>query len=52
MTTVAKKIKISGVGIHSGLPVDMVIKPSKNPGVFCHCWIGFKGVNEQFRRQR
>ncbi len=34
MTTVVKKIKISGVGIHSGLPVDMIVKPSKKPGIF------------------
>ena len=34
MTSITKKIKISGVGIHSGLPVDMVLKPSKKPGVF------------------
>ena len=29
-----KKIKISGVGIHSGLPVNMVVKPSAKPGIF------------------
>ena len=34
MTTVLKTIKISGVGIHSGLPVNMVVKPSKKPGIF------------------
>ena len=34
MTSLIKKIKISGVGIHSGLPVNMVIKPSKKPGIF------------------
>ena len=34
MTTLIKKVKISGVGIHSGLPVNMVIKPSKKNGVF------------------
>ena len=34
MTTVTKNVKISGVGIHSGLPVDMVIKPSKKLGIF------------------
>lgn len=34
MTSLAKKVKISGVGIHSGLPVNVVIKPSKNPGIF------------------
>lgn len=34
MTSITKKIKISGVGIHSGLPVDMVVKPSKKIGIF------------------
>ena len=34
MTSLAKKIKISGVGIHSGLPVNMVVNPSKKPGIF------------------
>lgn len=34
MTTITKKIKISGVGIHSGLPVDMMVLPSKKPGIF------------------
>ena len=34
MTTVAKSVKISGVGIHSGLPVNMVVMPSKKPGIF------------------
>ena len=34
MTTITKKIKISGVGIHSGLPVDMVVLPSKKRGIF------------------
>ena len=34
MTSLTKKVKISGVGIHSGLPVNMVIKPSKKPGIF------------------
>ena len=34
MTQLSKKIKISGVGIHSGLPVNMVVKPSKKPGIF------------------
>jgi len=34
MKSVNKKIKISGVGIHSGLPVNMVIKPSKKQGIF------------------
>ena len=34
MTSVTKKIKISGVGIHSGLPVNMVVLPSKKHGIF------------------
>jgi len=34
MTTLAKKIKISGVGIHSGNAVNMVVKPSKKSGIF------------------
>lgn len=36
MITVKKKIKFSGQGIHSGLPVNMVIKPSKKNGIFFH----------------
>ncbi len=34
MATFKKKIEISGHGIHSGLPVHMVIKPSKKNGIF------------------
>ena len=34
MSSVTKKVKISGVGIHSGLPVNMVVSPSKKPGIF------------------
>jgi UDP-3-O-[3-hydroxymyristoyl] N-acetylglucosamine deacetylase len=34
MTSVAKKIRISGVGIHSGERVNMTIKPSKKKGIF------------------
>lgn len=34
MTSITKTVKISGVGIHSGVPVDMVIKPSQKPGIF------------------
>lgn len=34
MPTVKKQIVLSGVGIHSGLPVNVVIKPSKKPGIF------------------
>ena len=36
MPTVKKQVKFSGVGIHSGLPVNMVIKPSKKIGIFFH----------------
>lgn len=34
MPTIKKQIKFSGVGIHSGLPVNLVIKPSKQNGIF------------------
>lgn len=34
MTSLTKKVKISGVGIHSGNVVNMVIKPSKKSGIF------------------
>lgn len=34
MTTLLKKVKLSGVGIHSGLPVNMTILPLKKPGIF------------------
>lgn len=34
MNTVTKNIEINGCGIHSGLPVKMVIKPSGKPGIF------------------
>ena len=34
MTSLTKKVNISGVGIHSGLPVNMIIVPSKKPGIF------------------
>ena len=34
MTSITKTVKISGVGIHSGVPVDMVIKSSQKPGIF------------------
>lgn len=34
MPTFKKQIKLSGVGIHSGLPVNVVIKPSKKYGIF------------------
>ena len=29
-----KQVKISGVGIHSGAPVNLVVKPSKERGIF------------------
>ena len=34
MTSLTKMVKISGVGIHSGLPVHMTVKPSKKSGIF------------------
>lgn len=34
MGTLKKQIKIKGKGIHSGLPVHVVIKPSKKKGIF------------------
>lgn len=34
MATLKKQVKISGCGIHSGLPVNIVVKPSKTPGIF------------------
>ena len=34
MPTLKKQVKIKGKGIHSGLPVTMVIKPSKKHGIF------------------
>ena len=34
MTTIKKTIRMTGKGIHSGLPVDIVIKPSKKHGIF------------------
>lgn len=34
MNTVVKDIKITGRGIHSGLPVNMVIKPAEKPGIY------------------
>ena len=34
MTTLLKTIKLKGKGIHSGLPVDIVIRPSKTMGIF------------------
>ena len=34
MPTLKKTVKLSGQGIHSGLPVNIVIKPSKKKGIF------------------
>ena len=34
MTTLLKTIRLTGKGIHSGLPVDIIIKPSKKQGIF------------------
>jgi len=34
MTTILKPIRISGKGIHSGLPVEIKIKPSKKNGIY------------------
>ncbi len=34
MTTVTKNVKISGIGMHMGLPVNMVVMPSKKTGIF------------------
>jgi UDP-3-O-[3-hydroxymyristoyl] N-acetylglucosamine deacetylase len=34
MTSLTKKVKISGVGIHSGLQTNLVVCPSKKPGIF------------------
>ncbi len=34
MTTLKKNVKLSGRGIHSGLPVNIVIKPSESLGIF------------------
>ena len=34
MTTLLKTIRLTGKGIHSGLPVNIVIKPSKKNGIF------------------
>lgn len=34
MASFENEIKFSGIGIHSGLPVNLVIKPSNVPGIF------------------
>lgn len=34
MSTLKKIVKLSGRGIHSGLPVNIIVRPSKKPGIF------------------
>ena len=34
MTTLLKSVHLTGKGIHSGLPVDIIIRPSKKHGIF------------------
>ena len=34
MTTLLKNVSLTGVGIHSGLPVEIKIKPSKKRGIY------------------
>lgn len=34
MPTLKKEVKLSGCGIHSGLPVDIVVRPSDKNGIF------------------
>lgn len=34
--TLKKQVKINGRGIHSGLPVDVVVRPAKSYGIFFH----------------
>lgn len=34
MPTIKKIVKFSGVGIHSGAPVEIVVRPSKKHGIF------------------
>lgn len=34
MTTLKKSVRISGHGIHSGLPANIVVRPSKKHGIF------------------
>ena len=34
MPTIKKNVEFHGVGIHSGAPVNMVVKPSENRGIF------------------
>ena len=34
MTTLKKEVNLSGLGIHSGTPVNIVVKPSEKQGIF------------------
>lgn len=34
MPTLKKEVRLSGRGIHSGLPVDIVVKPADVPGIY------------------
>lgn len=34
MSSLKKQVKISGVGIHSGAPVNIIVKPAKENGIF------------------
>ena len=36
MSTLNKQVKISGVGIHSGAPVNIIVKPSAERGIYFH----------------
>ena len=36
VATLKKQVKITGKGIHSGLPVNMVVRPSEQSGIFFH----------------
>ena len=36
VATLKKQVKIAGKGSHSGLPVNMVVRPSEQSGIFFH----------------
>ena len=36
VATLKKQVKITGKGIHSGLPVNMIVRPSEQYGIFFH----------------
>ena len=36
VATLKKQVKITGKGIHSGLPVNMIVRPSEQSGIFFH----------------